>query len=165
MNYDICVLGLGYIGLPTASIFSTKGKKVLGVDVVPSVVETINDGRIHIEEPDLDLLVKAAVQSGNLKAAPDPEPAEVFIIAVPTPFDETVDGRRVPDLKYVEAATRSLAKVVEKGNLIILESTSPVLSNFEFRGLPRPVFPLDSDAVWTPPDWAIPHLEALDLMP
>ena len=126
MKYDICVLGLGYIGLPTASIFSTKGKKVLGVDVVPSVVETINDGRIHIEEPDLDLLVKAAVQSGNLKAAVAPEEAEVFIIAVPTPFDEMEDGRRVPDLKYVEEATRSLAKVIRKGNLVILESTSPV---------------------------------------
>ncbi|MDB4377122.1 UDP-N-acetyl-D-mannosamine dehydrogenase, partial [Akkermansiaceae bacterium] len=64
-KFDICVLGLGYIGLPTASIFATKGKNVLGVDVVQSVVDTINDGRIHIEEPDLDILVKAAVQSGN----------------------------------------------------------------------------------------------------
>lgn len=126
MKYDICVLGLGYIGLPTASIFSTKGKQVLGVDVVPSVVETINDGRIHIEEPDLDLLVRAAVQSGNLKAAVAPEEAEVFIIAVPTPFEESEGGGLVPDLKYVESATRSLAKVVQKGNLIILESTSPV---------------------------------------
>ncbi len=126
MKVDICVLGLGYIGLPTASIFSTKGKKVLGVDIVPSVVETINDGRIHIEEPDLDLLVKAAVQSGNLRADTEPCKAEVFIIAVPTPFNETKNGRKESDLSYVEAATRSLAKVVQRGNLIILESTSPV---------------------------------------
>ncbi|QQL44308.1 UDP-N-acetyl-D-mannosamine dehydrogenase [Sulfuriroseicoccus oceanibius] len=125
-NYDICVLGLGYIGLPTASIFSTKGKKVLGVDVVQSVVDTINDGRIHIEEPDLDLLVRAAVQSGNLTAAVAPAVADVFIIAVPTPFDEREDGSRVPDLKYVEAATRSIAPVVKPGDLVILESTSPV---------------------------------------
>ena len=126
MKFDICVLGLGYIGLPTASIFATKGKNVLGVDVVQSVVDTINDGRIHIEEPDLDILVKAAVQSGNLTAATRPAEADVFIIAVPTPFEERIDGSRVPDLKYVKSATRSLASVVKKGDLVILESTSPV---------------------------------------
>ena len=125
-KFDICVLGLGYIGLPTASIFATKGKNVLGVDVVQSVVDTINDGRIHIEEPDLDILVKAAVQSGNLTAATKPAEADVFIIAVPTPFEERGDGSRVPDLKYVESATRSLAAVVKKRDLVILESTSPV---------------------------------------
>ena len=126
MSYDINVLGLGYIGLPTASIFATKGKKVLGVDVVPRVVETINRGDIHIEEPDLDVLVRAAVQSGNLRAAGKPEPASTHIIAVPTPFDVRPDGSRVPDLTYVESATRSIAAVVESGNLVILESTSPV---------------------------------------
>lgn len=126
MNYDICVLGLGYIGLPTASIFATKGKKVLGVDVVPHVVETINDGRIHIEEPDLDVLVRAAVQSGNMRAASAPETADVYIVAVPTPFKATETNPRAPDLKYVEAATRSIAKVVQPGALVILESTSPV---------------------------------------
>ena len=125
-KFDICVLGLGYIGLPTASIFATKGKNVLGVDIVQRVVDTINDGRIHIEEPDLDILVKAAVQSGNLTAATQPAEAGVFIIAVPTPFEERDDGSRVPDLKYVESATRSLAAVVKKGDLVILESTSPV---------------------------------------
>lgn len=125
-KFDICVLGLGYIGLPTASIFSTKGKSVLGVDVVQSVVDTINDGRIHIEEPDLDILVKAAVQSGNLTAAAKPSEADVFIIAVPTPFEESKNGSRIPDLKYVESATRSLAQVVKKEDLVILESTSPV---------------------------------------
>lgn len=125
-KFDICVLGLGYIGLPTASIFSTKGKSVLGVDVVQSVVDTINGGRIHIEEPDLDILVRAAVQSGNLTAATQPAEADVFIIAVPTPFEERDDGSHVPDLKFVESATRSLAAVVKKGDLVILESTSPV---------------------------------------
>jgi UDP-N-acetyl-D-mannosaminuronic acid dehydrogenase len=124
--YDICVLGLGYIGLPTASIFATKGKKVLGVDVVSRVVETINEGKIHIQEPDLDVLVRAAVQSGNLRASTKPEPADVFIIAVPTPFMATATNPRAPDLSFVEAAARSLAPVVRPGNLIILESTSPV---------------------------------------
>ncbi len=125
-SYDICVLGLGYIGLPTSSIFATRGKKVLGVDVVPSVVETINAGRIHIEEPDLDVLVRAAVQSGNLRAATAPSSADTFIIAVPTPFKAVADNPRAPDLAYVESATRSVASVVEPGNLVILESTSPV---------------------------------------
>jgi len=126
MNHDLCVLGLGYIGLPTASIFATKGKKVLGVDVVPHVVETINAGHIHIEEPDLDVLVRAAVRSGNLRAATQPEPAAVYIIAVPTPFHKGVDQHKTPDLSFVEQATRSLATVVPAGALIILESTSPV---------------------------------------
>jgi len=126
MNYDLCVLGLGYIGLPTASIFATRGKKVLGVDVVPCVVDTINRGEIHIEEPDLDVLVRAAVHSGNLRAALKPEPAETFVVAVPTPFKVTTTNPKAPDLAYVESATRSIAMVVEAGNLIILESTSPV---------------------------------------
>ncbi len=125
-SYDICVLGLGYIGLPTSSIFATRGKKVLGVDVVPAVVATINEGRIHIEEPDLDVLVRAAVQSGNLRAAVAPASADTFIIAVPTPFKAVADNPRAPDLAYVESATRSIAAVVEPGNLVILESTSPV---------------------------------------
>lgn len=126
MNHDICVLGLGYIGLPTASIFATKGKRVLGVDVVPRVVDTINRGGIHIEEPDLDVLVRAAVGSGNLCAALTPESAQSFIIAVPTPFKATATNPRAPDLTFVEAATRSIARVVAPGNLVILESTSPV---------------------------------------
>ena len=111
-RYDICVLGLGYIGLPTASIFATKGRKVLGVDVVAGVVATINDGRIHIEEPDLDILVKAAVQSGNLRAAVAPAVADVYIIAVPTPFKATATNPRAPAVSYVESATRALAPVM-----------------------------------------------------
>lgn len=117
----ICVIGLGYIGLPTASLLGTKGFRVCGVDVSKEVVETINQGRIHIVEPDLDILVKSAVQSGNLTAALEPIEADIFIIAVPTPFK---DGFQ-PDLSYVEAATRSIAPYVRPGNLIILESTSP----------------------------------------
>lgn len=125
-SYDVCVLGLGYIGLPTASIFATRGKKVLGVDVVSSVVDTINRGEIHIEEPDLDLLVRAAVHTGNLAAATAPRPAHVYIVAVPTPFKVTTTNPKAPDLAYVEAATRSIGLVVQPGNLVILESTSPV---------------------------------------
>lgn len=125
-QYDICVIGLGYIGLPTSSIFATKGKKVLGVDVVQDVVDTINDGRIHIEEPDLDILVRAAVQSKNLTAATKPQPASTYIIAVPTPFERLEDGSLDPDLSYVKSATQAIAPVVKQGDLIILESTSPV---------------------------------------
>lgn len=118
----ICVIGLGYIGLPTASLLGTKGYQVYGVDTSTHVVDTINQGKIHIVEPDLDILVKSAVQAGNLKAGLQPQEADVFIIAVPTPFR---DGHE-PDLSYVEAATRMIAPHVEPGNLVILESTSPV---------------------------------------
>lgn len=118
----ICVMGLGYIGLPTASLLGTKGYDVLGVDVSDKVVDTINRGEIHIVEPDLDLLVKSAVNAGKLKASKQPAEADVFIIAVPTPFK---DGYK-PDLSYVENATRNIAPYVRPGNLIILESTSPV---------------------------------------
>ncbi|NDV63028.1 UDP-N-acetyl-D-mannosamine dehydrogenase [Puniceicoccales bacterium CK1056] len=134
MNYDICVLGLGYIGLPTASIFATKGKQVLGVDVVQRVVDTINQGRIHIEEPDLDILVKAAVQSGNLVAATEPASARTYIIAVPTPFEKGHNGEKIPDLNFVQKATESIASVVKDGALIILESTSPVGTTEKVKG-------------------------------
>lgn len=118
----ICVLGLGYIGLPTASLLATKGFNVHGVDVSQHVVDTINQGSIHIVEPDLDVLVRAAVSSGNLKASLAPVEADLFIIAVPTPFR----GEHEPDLSYVDAATANLAPVLAAGNLVILESTSPV---------------------------------------
>ena len=118
----ICVIGLGYIGLPTASLLGTKGYQVHGVDVSAKVVETINKGGIHIVEPDLDILVKSAVQAGNLVASQQPTDADIFIIAVPTPF---TDGKK-PDLTYVEEATRSICSYVKPGNLVILESTSPV---------------------------------------
>ena len=87
MTKRICVLGLGYIGLPTASFLATKGYDVVGVDVEARVVETINRAEIHIEEPDLDMLVKSSVQSGRLRASLTPEPADIFILAVPTPLD------------------------------------------------------------------------------
>lgn len=115
-------MGLGYIGLPTASFLGTKGYTVTGVDVSQKVVDTINEGNIHIVEPDLDVLVKSAVNSGKLTASLEPVAADVFIIAVPTPFKDD----HQPDLSYVEAATRAIAPLVQPGNLIILESTSPV---------------------------------------
>ena len=119
---SVCVVGLGYIGLPTASLLGTRGYKVLGIDVSKSVVDTINQGSVHIIEPDLDILVKSAVQSGNLRASLTPEEADVFILAVPTPFK----GDHQPDLSYVEKATDSIVSVIRPGNLVILESTSPV---------------------------------------
>jgi UDP-N-acetyl-D-mannosaminuronic acid dehydrogenase len=123
----ICVIGLGYIGLPTASLLGTKGYKVVGVDVDQNVVDTINRGNAHINEPDLDILLKSAVQSGNLTASPVPEPADIFIMAVPTPFK---DGHQ-PDLQYVQQATQSIVPFVQRGNLVILESTSPVGTTLE----------------------------------
>lgn len=118
----ICVIGLGYIGLPTASLLGTKGYEVHGVDVSEHVVNTINDGKIHIVEPDLDIMVRSAVNVGNLKAGLEPVEADVFIIAVPTPFK----GDHEPDLSYVEQATKQIAPYIKPGNLVILESTSPV---------------------------------------
>jgi UDP-N-acetyl-D-mannosaminuronic acid dehydrogenase len=118
---SVCVLGLGYIGLPTASILAMKGYHVVGVDVQADVVETINQGRIHIQEPDLDILVRSAVTSRQLRAATEPEPSDVFIICVPTP----IRPDKTPDLSFVEQAARAIRPHVRRGNLIILESTSP----------------------------------------
>lgn len=118
----ISVIGLGYIGLPTAAAFASRQKNVVGVDINQHAVETINRGAIHIVEPDLDLLVRQAVDAGFLRAVTQPEPADAFLIAVPTPFK----GDHLPDMKFVESAARSLAPVLKKGDLIILESTSPV---------------------------------------
>jgi len=122
INKKICVIGLGYIGLPTASLLGTKGFSVHGVDVSEHVVNTINEGKIHIVEPDLDIMVKSAVNAGNLKAGVEPVEADVFIIAVPTPFK----GDYEPDLSYVESATQLISPFIKPGNLVILESTSPV---------------------------------------
>jgi UDP-N-acetyl-D-mannosaminuronic acid dehydrogenase len=118
----ISMIGLGYIGLPTATMFASRKKHVIGVDVNQHAVDTINQGKIHIVEPDLDMLVQATVQQGYLKATTVPEPADAFLIAVPTPFK---DGHK-PDVSYIEAAAKSIAPVLAKGNLVILESTSPV---------------------------------------
>ncbi len=149
----ICVLGLGYVGLPTASLLATKGYSVSGIDVKKEVVEQINQGKVHIVEPDLDVMVKSAVQSGNLKAYTEPQPADIFIIATPTPFKD--DNQ--PDLQYVFSAAKAISKVVKDGDLIILESTSPVgtteqvqkiivtecpqLSNLHFCHCPERVLP------------------------
>lgn len=126
----VCVVGLGYIGLPTASLLATKGYQVHGVDVKQEVVDVINKGKIHIYEPDLDILVKAAVSSGKLKASVTPAESDVFIIAVPTPFKDN----HVPDLSYVQSATKLIAPYVASGNLIILESTSPVGTTESIKG-------------------------------
>lgn len=118
----ISVIGLGYIGLPTAAAFAARRKHVIGVDINQRAVDTINRGEIHIIEPELDIVVRAAVAEGYLRAATSPEPADAFLIAVPTPFK----GDHEPDLAYVEAAAKSIAPVLKAGNLVILESTSPV---------------------------------------
>lgn len=123
MSFDvISVIGLGYIGLPTAAAFASRRKKVIGVDVNQQTVETVNEGKIHIVEPELDIVVRAAVTEGYLKATITPEPADAFLIAVPTPFK---DGNQ-PDLSYIETATKAIAPVLKVGDLIVLESTSPV---------------------------------------
>lgn len=119
---EICVIGLGYIGLPTASLLGTKGYRVYGVDVNKHVVDIINQGGIHIKEPQLDVMVRSAVKSGQLTASTEPQAADVFIIAVPTPFKENKE----PDLRFIEQASLAIAPYVQKGNLIILESTSPI---------------------------------------
>lgn len=120
----VLVMGLGYIGLPTAAVIASRKQSVLGIDIRQEVVDTINNGDIHIVEPDLDIIVRAVVSQGYLKASTTPEAADVFIIAVPTPFVDEQDHE--PNLSYVEMATRAIAKVIEPGNLVILESTSPV---------------------------------------
>ncbi|MDF2653469.1 MAG: UDP-N-acetyl-D-mannosamine dehydrogenase [Paenibacillus sp.] len=118
----VCVMGLGYIGLPTAAIFASRGLRVHGVDINKDAVEKINQGETHIFEPSLDQLVHAVVQSGYLVADTLPTEADVFILAVPTPF---VDHHK-PDISYIESAVLSISSYLRKGNLIILESTSPV---------------------------------------
>ena len=120
----ICVLGLGYIGLPTASTFATHGLKVVGVDVNPQIVNGLQNGHLHLYEPGLRTLVQAALRSGNLIVAQQPQPADAFIIAVPTPFYE--DKRA--DMRAVQSASEAIVPHLRKGNLVILESTSPPLT-------------------------------------
>jgi len=120
-NQKICVVGLGYIGLPTAAILASRGYDVHGFEVDPKAVGTINSGRAHVVEPDLDILVRAAVQTRKLRAATEPQAADIFLLCVPTPFKDD----HVPDLSYVQQATRSICPLIQKGNLVILESTSP----------------------------------------
>lgn len=120
----VLFLGLGYIGLPTAAVAANHGFEVIGVDVNPVVVETINQGKIHIVEPDLDQMVKEAVQKGNLRAVLKPEQADAFFVVVPTPFKQNHRA----DITYVESATRSVIPFLKEGDLFVIESTSPVLT-------------------------------------
>ena len=124
----ICVLGLGYIGLPTASMFATHGYQVVGVDVNDRVISKLINGGIHIEEPGLETMVQAGLKSGSLRVQTTPETADAFIIAVPTPI--TADKKA--DLHYVESAARAILPFLKKGNLVILESTSPPKTTQEF---------------------------------
>lgn len=121
----VCVLGLGYIGLPTAALLASNGYRVVGVDLNTHAVDTINQGRIHIVEPDLDAFVRSAVAAGRLKAFTTPQASDVYMMCVPTPFHDG-DGIPQPNIDYVIAATRSIAGFVKAGDLVILESTSPV---------------------------------------
>ena len=124
MNFEsISMIGLGYIGLPTAAVLASRKVNVIGVDVNQNTVNKINEGKIHIIEPDLDVYVRDAVNAGYLKATTTPEKSDAFIIAVPTPFK---GDNHEPDLKYINQAVSDISQVLEKGNLIILESTSPV---------------------------------------
>ena len=118
----VCVIGLGYIGLPTAALLANRGYDIHGVDVNQKAVDIINRGEIHIVEPELGTFVKSAVNSGKLKADIKPAEADVFIIAVPTPFH---DGF-IPNVDYVKAATLAIVPYIKPGNIVILESTSPV---------------------------------------
>ncbi|MCT2401152.1 UDP-N-acetyl-D-mannosamine dehydrogenase [Novosphingobium mangrovi (ex Huang et al. 2023)] len=128
---DVCVVGLGYIGLPTAAVIARAGCRVLGLDVSQKVVDTINRGEIHIEEVDLDGLVQGVVSRGLLSAATEVAPADVFVIAVPTPFDKD----HAPDISYVLAAGRTIAPVLKNGDVVILESTSPVGTTEQLRDM------------------------------
>jgi len=118
----VTMVGLGYIGLPTAAIMASRGLQVIGLDVNQDAVDTINSGGVHIVEPDLDIVVRSVVTTGNLRATTVAEPSDAFLIAVPTPFKDD----HVPDLSYIQAAATAIAPVLETGNLIVLESTSPV---------------------------------------
>lgn len=143
MNFDkICVLGLGYIGLPTASMFAAHGVKVVGVDINLRVVETLRRGELHIHEPGLRSLVEDALRSGNLTVSSQPEEADVFLIAVPTPFHEAefaeYEGRKykLADMSAVISATEAILPYLRKGNLVVLESTSPPRTTLD---LVRPI--------------------------
>ncbi|MGB2551762.1 UDP-N-acetyl-D-mannosamine dehydrogenase [Campylobacter sp. MOP51] len=129
----ICVVGLGYIGLPTAALLASFGYTVHGVDIVEEIVSTINNGKIHIVEPGLDIVVKNAIEQGNLRADTKPVNADVFIIAVPTPFCDDY----IPDIGYIISAINSIIPYIQKGNMIILESTSPIGTTYKIEEILR----------------------------
>ena len=122
MNPEVVTIGLGYIGLPTSALIASYGTNVLGVDINQKVVDTINQGKIHIVEPDLDEIVSKAVFNGFFKASTKPSCAEVYLIVVPTPFK----GNHEPDISFVEDATKGIIPLLKKGDLYIIESTSPI---------------------------------------
>jgi UDP-N-acetyl-D-mannosaminuronic acid dehydrogenase len=122
MNPEVVTIGLGYIGLPTSALIASHGTNVLGVDINQKVVDTINQGKIHIVEPDLDEIVSKAVSNGFFKASTKPTLADVYLIVVPTPFK----GNHEPDISFVEAATKGIISLLKKGDLYIIESTSPI---------------------------------------
>ena len=122
MKPEVVTIGLGYIGLPTSALIASHGTNVLGVDINQSVVDTINQGKIHIVEPDLDAIVSKAVSKGFFKASTKPLSAKVYLIVVPTPFK----GNHEPDISFVEAATKGIIPILKKGDLYIIESTSPI---------------------------------------
>ena len=124
-NKTVCVIGLGYIGLPTAALLANSGYEVIGVDINQSTVNTINKGDIHIVEPELDKFVRNAIVNGNLKAFIKPQIADIFIICVPTPFYKE-SGSPKPNIEYVMSAAESISHLIKEGDMIILESTSPV---------------------------------------
>lgn len=127
---NICIIGLGYIGLPTAAMFSTHGHKVLGVDINIKVIDALNQGKVIIEEPYLEEMVNDAVKGGTLKASEKPDEADAFIICVPTP----IRADKTADLSYVENAARMIIPYLKKGNIVILESTSPPGTTRDFLG-------------------------------
>ncbi len=122
MNPQVVTIGLGYIGLPTSALIASKSTRVLGVDINQKVVDTVNDGKIHIVEPDLDIIVSKAVNDGFFKASTTAVAADIFLIVVPTPFK----GNHEPDISYVESATKEILPLLKKGDLYIIESTSPI---------------------------------------
>ena len=121
-----CIIGLGYIGLPTAAIVAEAGIKVIGIDIKEHIIDTINKGNIHIKEPNLEAYVKKAVNSGFLKAQLNISEADVFVITVPTPFKKNKSKIPEPDIQFVEMAALEISKVVKENDLILIESTSPV---------------------------------------
>ena len=122
MNPEVVTIGLGYIGLPTSALIASQSTYVLGVDIDQKVVDTVNKGKIHIVEPDLDVIVSKAVNDGFFKASTSAVSADVFLIVVPTPFK----GNHEPDISFVESATKSILPLLKKGDLFIIESTSPI---------------------------------------
>ena len=131
MNPQVVTIGLGYIGLPTSALIASKGTNVLGVDIKQDIVDMINQGKIHIVEPDLEDIVFNAVKKGNLKASTKAESADVYLIVVPTPFKENHE----PDISYVESATKAIIPILKEGDLYIIESTSPIGTTGNMRDL------------------------------